>query len=249
MGSVHSCINFRDIGGVPSELGFVARGRLYRTAQLSGVDDDSAEHLARTLRIARYIDFRGQSEIERDGEPRLLLERGVHWVRNPFDLSDEIFSSVSRPAASDWQELYVRAVRRLRPELVQAIRHIAEADAPVVFGCWVGKDRTGVVAALLLSLLGVKDEVIAEDFAKTTELLAPFRAQYTVLWQLEPHAAEEIFNCYSVASAQTMLGFLAAVRSEFGSAQAALALDQATVDALRARYLVEQDDALEPGPA
>jgi protein-tyrosine phosphatase len=245
MDSAHSCVNFRDIGGVPSEFGFVARGRLYRTAQLSGVDEHSAEHLARTLRIARYIDFRGESEIVRDGEPLSLLQRGVHWVRHPFELSDDAFSSLSRPAASDWQDLYLRAMRRIQPELAQAVRHIAEADGPVVFGCWVGKDRTGIVAALLLSLLGVKDDIIAQDFAKTTELLAPFKSQYTGLWQIEPEAAEAIFNSYTVASAETMLGFLAAVRSEFGSVQAALALDQATVDALRARYLVEHDDALD----
>jgi protein-tyrosine phosphatase len=242
-------MNFRDIGGGPSEFGFVARGRLFRTAQLSEVDEHSAEHLARTLGIVRYVDFRAEFEIARDGDPRPLLERGVHWVKNPFDLSDEIFSALRRPAASDWQDLYLRGVRRLRQELAQAIRHIAEADAPVVFGCWVGKDRTGMVAALLLSLLGVKDDVIAEDFAKTTALLAPFKNRFTVLWKLEPHAAEEIFNCYAVASPGTIVGFLAAVRSEFGSVQAALTLDQATVDALRARYLVEQDEALEQARA
>jgi len=236
-------MNFRDLGGVSGKLGHVARGRVFRTAQLSKVDESSAEHLARTLRIARYIDFRADFEIMRDGEPRPLLARGVHWVRNPFDLSDEIFSSLNRPAASDWQELYLRGLRRFRPEIAQAIRHIASADAPLVFGCWAGKDRTGMVAALLLSLLGVEDEVVAEDFAKTTELLAAFKGSFDILWKFEPQAAEEIFRCYSVASPGTMLGFLTAARAEFGSIQAALALDQSTVDTLRSRYLVDRDEA------
>lgn len=236
-------MNFRDIGGVPSDLGFVARGRLFRTAHLSEVDEQSAEHLVAALRIGRYIDFRADFEVTRDGEPRFLLARGVRWIRNPFDLSDAVFEALSRPAAGDWEQLYLRGLRRLRSELAQAVRHIAEADGPVVFGCWVGKDRTGVVAALVLSLLGVADEVIAEDFAKTTELLVPFKARFTVLWKLEPQAAEEIFACYSVARPETMLGFLRALRAEFGSVQAALGLDQATVDALRARYLVELEDA------
>ena len=131
--NLSSLMNFRDLGGAPVPGGVVARGRLFRTGQLSIVSDQVARHLAETLRIGTYIDFRADADIVRDGEPASLLRRGVAWNRHPFELSDACFSAIRVPGASDWQELYVRSFTRVQRELCAAIEAIAGASEPAGF--------------------------------------------------------------------------------------------------------------------
>jgi protein-tyrosine phosphatase len=239
-GEVHPlerCMNFRDLGGVLAREGWVVRGRLFRTAHLSEVDDVAAAHLCEVLQIGTYVDFRTEAEVVRDGDPAPLLARGVRWVRHPFDIADPTFDALKLPQPADWEALYFRAVQRLAPEFAGALEVIAAATTPVVFGCWVGKDRTGMVAALLLSLLGVDEQTIASEYAKTTALLTPFRERFAVLWQDEPETAAEIFEAYGTAAPEVMAGFLERVKERFGSVERALNLNPALVETLRARYL------------
>jgi protein-tyrosine phosphatase len=235
-----SCMNFRDLGGLAAARGRVAPGRLFRTAHLSELDERAAEHLCQVLRIGAYIDFREEHETARDGAPSHLVARGVRWVRHPFDIADEPFRALRRPNAADWEALYFRAMLRLAPVLAGAIRLIAQETAPVVFGCWVGKDRTGMVAALSLALLEVDDATIAADYARTTALLMPFKSRFAFLWQGEPEAADEVFEAYNTAQPEIMAGFLRQVRAHFGSVEQALALEPAVVETLRARYLLSR---------
>jgi len=179
--ALSSLMNFRDLGGAPVPGGTVAPCRLYRTGHLSQLSEEAAAHLAHTLGIRVYIDFRVDHDIVRDGEPKALLRREVVWARHPFDISDAEFQSVRIPFSSDWQQLYFRAVKRLQPEISGVVRAIAAQATPVMFGCWVGKDRTGIVAAFLLSLLGVDDAWIGQEFAKTNQLIQPFKTRFSFL--------------------------------------------------------------------
>ena len=88
---------------------------------------------------------------------------------------------------------------------------------PVVYHCFAGKDRTGVLTALVLGLLGVPDEAIAADYALSkvamVRLLEWLRSEYGAdIAELESSAAAII-----AAEPETMLAFLAAVRSRFGT--------------------------------
>lgn len=229
-------MNFRDLGGVRAGNGLVAPGRLYRTGHLSEIDADAAAHLHGVLNIGVYIDFRAELETTRDGAPAPLIARGVRWQKHPFDISDADFERVRVPRPSDWQALYLRAILRLRPEISGAIRLIAEQATPLVFGCWAGKDRTGIVAALLLSLLGVADEAIAEDYAKTSQGLSGFRDRFSSLWQGAPDF-EELTLAHTTTHPQAMLGLLEDLRARFGSVQSALDLSEQSLTDLKRRYL------------
>lgn len=232
-----SLMNFRDLGGAPVPGGVVARGRLFRTGQLSEISHEAARHLAETLRIGTYIDFRADADIARDGEPASLSQLGVAWCRQPFELSDALFSVIRVPTARDWQELYFRGVERLRVELRAAIQAIATGSQPVVFGCWAGKDRTGIVAALVLSLLGVDEQWIGLDYARTQPALQPFKSRFAFIWRAEPAAERELWAAHSGTPAQTVIDFLQRVRAHFGTVERALDLPDALVDRLRERYL------------
>lgn len=235
-------MNFRDLGGMPARTGRVAEGRLFRTAHLSRIGPEAAERPSRTLAVRSYFDFRTDAEIQRDGEPTALLERGVRWERHPFDLGDAVFAAVKRPTPGDWQALYERSAERLRREIAQVIRAIAAEERPVVFGCWAGKDRTGMLAAFLLSLLGVDDALIARDYARTTDGLRPFEHQFAFLWRGEPLARAELFTAYAVAPAEVMSNFLRNVRARDGSIETLLDLPREVVAALRERYWEEGRD-------
>jgi protein-tyrosine phosphatase len=70
--------------------------------------------------------------------------------------------------------LYAAALRRLGPEIGAVVSELVEPGAlPALVHCTAGKDRTGIVVALVLSSVGVADEVVAADYAVTAELLTP----------------------------------------------------------------------------
>jgi protein-tyrosine phosphatase len=230
-------LNFRDLGGALTASSRVARGRLFRTAQLSELSEAEAEHLHQEYGVSVYLDFRAELEILRDGTPKALLARHVSWQRHPFDISDATFKAIATPGPTDWQALYTRAFRRLRPELLGAVQLIAAAETPVAFGCWAGKDRTGMVAALVLSLLGVEDDWIADDFAKTGAHLLAARHRFSSIWRDRPDAEAELVQAHLRTAPESISGFLREVRQQFGSVQSALGLAEATLDALSVRYL------------
>lgn len=229
--------NFRDLGGIRASSGTIARGRLFRTAHLSYLDDTLAAELATLHGIQTYVDFRTNEEIERDGRPEPLIARGVHWERRPFDIADATFWSVPVPAADDWSGLYTRAFERFRSHFKDIVLTICESPRPVAFGCWAGKDRTGMVAALLLSLLGVSDDAIAADYALTTLGLAPLEPEFAFLARENPELQRALFRAFSEAPPAVMLAFLEGLRARFGSARAALDVAEPTIAALRKAFV------------
>lgn len=238
MSQPRSAKNFRDLGGIAAHGGSVRRGRLFRTAHLSSADESLAAELVETHAIRTYIDFRTDAEIERDGVPAPLIQKGVRWERRPFDLGDETFYALTLPGPDDWCGLYERGLERFRAELSSIVHAIASEPAPLVFGCWAGKDRTGIVAACVLSLLGAADEAIAADYARTTEGLAPHADDFSFLWRKHPERREEFFRSYCVAPAHLMQRFLGRLRSRHGSVHSALDVPESVASALREAYVV-----------
>jgi protein-tyrosine phosphatase len=230
--------NFRDLGGIPTSHGAIAPGRLFRTAHLSYLDEALAAHLAGSRGLRTYLDFRTDYEVTRDGAPKPLMALGVHWERRPFDIGDPLFLSVLLPEADDWSGLYARAFERLRPVFSEVVTSIASLPTPLVFGCWAGKDRTGMVAALLLSLLGVADDAIAADYALTSEGLMAFENEFGFLEREDPELRRKRFLSYCEAPPVVMHTFLAGLRARYGSVRTALDVNELTLQALQ-RSLLE----------
>jgi protein-tyrosine phosphatase len=229
--------NFRDLGGIRASGGVVKAGRLFRTAHLSYLDAVLAAELAKTYRPRTYIDFRTDEEVARDGRPASLITLGVRWERIPFDLSDETFRRVGVPSPDDWSGLYARAFDRLRPVFTSVVESVLSAEGPVVFGCWAGKDRTGMVAALVLSLLGTDDGAIADDYARTTAGLAPLEDVFRFLARDKPELFPVYFRAYCEAPPTVIETFLAGVRSRFGSVQDALGVPDSLALRFRAAFI------------
>lgn len=219
--------NFRDLGGYPTADGQVVRwGRLYRSdslGKLAGADWDRFLGLG----VGAVIDLRYPWEIDAKGrvpEHPTLAYRNLSIEHRPYDqpsLGPEVETGPF--LAERFMEVAQDGVKELR----QALDVIAAPDAgPVVFHCASGKDRTGQLAALVLALLGVPDDVIVEDFTltelATERLLADWRAE---------HGGESPrWPGYGHAPADVMRLFLAAMAQTYGSVQA-YAADQLGVDA------------------
>jgi protein-tyrosine phosphatase len=136
------------------------------------------------------------------------------------------------------------------PALVAAIRQLADpANVPAIVHCSAGKDRTGVVIALVLSVLGVPDEIIAADFAATSLFLnEEFRQALLTrseALQRDSAVVERMLSCEPAL----ILGVLEEIRAEYGDVAVYLTehgLEPAELHSLRMLLLSrpDTDDAL-----
>ena len=167
--------NFRDVGGYGTRDGrTVAWGRLYRSDSLHRIDEADREAFS-ALGVRTVLDLRRPHEIDRDGRVPAydgLAYRHIHpeheeWGR--YDPAEDL----DRYLADRYADLADTGAAGIG----KALQVIADpANAPVVVHCVAGKDRTGVVCALTLALLGVDDDVVADDYALSTEASARFSA-------------------------------------------------------------------------
>lgn len=148
--------NTRDIGGYKTQDGrHVKRGLIYRTANLSHVTEAGCETF-RKLNVATVVDFRHRLTA-------LPLYGGdvwgIHRVAKVYGLP------VSFRKEGPWQEYYVRGVRDNADAFRRTFELIAQQERlPLMYHCNVGTDRTGVMTALLLTLLGVDRDTVLADF-------------------------------------------------------------------------------------
>lgn len=159
--------NLRDVGGYPAAGGVVRPGRLLRGDALHRLDDQARTTLA-GLPVRTVVDLR--EDFEARLSPDALDGTGIAVLRLPvFRVTGDSFG----PSPEDLKTVYEHMVDECGAVLAAAVGHVATAEAqPVLVHCSAGKDRTGVVVALVLALLGVADEVIAEDYHLTSAYLA-----------------------------------------------------------------------------
>lgn len=157
--ALEGLINFRDLGGLPTTGGGAVRpGRLFRSDSLAYATQADVTHLVDDLRVATVIDLRGEFEVTH-------LGRGA-FASAPVSYVSAPIADVS--GAEDLVGHYVAMLTEKGDVLAGTVRLLSSTSTlPAVFHCEAGCDRTGVLAAVVLSLLGVPDEAIAADYAAT----------------------------------------------------------------------------------
>jgi protein-tyrosine phosphatase len=132
--------------------------------------------------------------------------------------------------------IYATMLERFGTRFAGVLQVVADpANQPVVFHCAAGKDRTGLVAALLLGALGVDDEIIASDYAITAEHMDELVARHRARARISDDVAE-VAEQWFTAEASVMRAVLRELREQHGSAAEYLVgngLDPAGLQALR----------------
>lgn len=173
--------NLRDMGGYGTRDGrSVKRGMLYRSGIMSMLTEADERHLV-SLGIATVCDFRRPGE--RKMHPTRWCEpAGVHYYARDYSEASGVLSSVLRGegmTADDVRTTMISLYPELLVDHAPSYRYMFErllaGHAPLLFNCTVGKDRTGVAAALILSALDVPQETIVEDYAETNKHMDPER--------------------------------------------------------------------------
>jgi protein-tyrosine phosphatase len=177
------CLNVRDLGGLLTEDGRRTRaGVVVRSDNVRTLTDAGWRALAEHG-VTRIVDLRWPEELAED-QPRDVDIEVVHIsvLGDEYDADyvaelDAHLDSVD-DVADHYAWSYVDFLERYRERFGRALAAVADADGAVVVHCMGGKDRTGLVSALLLRLAGVDRETIGADYALSSANLAPVTAAW-----------------------------------------------------------------------
>jgi protein-tyrosine phosphatase len=233
-----SLYNFRDAGGYRAADGRAVRwGRLYRSDSLGKLDGGDWERF-RQLGVRTVIDLRHRHEISARGrvpDAGLLRYHNISVEHRPYDqagLGADV--EPARFLADRYGELAADGAAEFR-RVLEVIA--AAGPAPLVVHCAAGKDRTGVLAALLLALLGVAEDDIVADYALTGLVTDRLIAE----WRADNAGKTPRWPGFGQAPAGAMRLFLADLAAAHGSVRGYAAgpagVDDALVEELRGQLL------------
>ncbi len=187
--------------------------------------------------LTTVIDLRSTAELTAEGEGPLARESIRHHHLPLYD--GQPIRSDDGVADLTLADRYFLLARFAAVNVARVLATVTDAAGPVVYHCAAGKDRTGIITAVLLGVLGVPDEVVVADYVATREYLDAIierivatESYRTVFAALPPDTLH--------AEAETMERFLGRVRTEYGGMRS-YAIDAgvtpATLDRLAARVL------------
>ncbi|MGW4353364.1 tyrosine-protein phosphatase [Nocardia sp. NPDC004582] len=215
--------NVRDLGGLPVTGGGTTRfGVVLRSSTLQQATCDDLSHLVGKLGLRTVIDLRLPDEVEREGYG-LIGDAEVHIANLPIRKSPQSSLAardlVPDKTRVDLTDLYGQLLRGSGEHIVAAVRLIIDPDKQsLLFHCAAGKDRTGVLAAILLDAVGVPAAAIAHDYALTNERIQRVRDRLDALPSYEglPQTNTGIL----AVSPEVMHGFLTNLHADHGGAAA-----------------------------
>jgi protein tyrosine/serine phosphatase len=231
------CVNVRDLGGLATRDGGETRaGAVVRGDSPGRLTDDGwralVAHGVRTVVDLRWPEER--AEEPPPGVPVRVVHASLLGERDPDFVAriDEGLDGEELVA-----ETYLALLGRYRAQFAQAAAAVADAEpGGVLVHCSAGKDRTGLVAALLLALAGVEADAIADDYAATEANMAELKRRWVEAAADEADRAQREAR-RTPTPRQAMLDVLAGLEPE-GGAEGYLragGLDGARIERLRER--------------
>ena len=221
-------LNLRDLGGYPTSDGGSVRWRtLLRSDALNRLDDTGRTALAE-LGLRTVIDLRTDEEAQ--DAPSALDGVGAQTYRIPLFTAEALGR-----LPPDLAAVYQYMIDERGPAIASAVGRLCQPGAlPGLIHCSAGKDRTGLVAALILGIAGVPDEVIAGDYAMSAQFLDPAAARVISRIRAIGGAASRLSLGVLGAPPGLIIDALARVRAKAGSVAGYLMQHGLTEDDTRA---------------
>jgi len=174
--SLAGCDNFRDLGGYRTDDNrVVRRGRVFRSDGLHGLEPDDLTTL-QDLRVRTVYDLRMPEEVEEYGVgPWYDAVGAPRLVALPLydTVPDEWFNRPAPCSGADIGAHYLEMLQNRPEQLLRLVRELGQEETyPAVIHCLAGRDRTGSIVALLLTVLGVAPEDVEADYALTGEAIS-----------------------------------------------------------------------------
>ena len=183
---LEGAVNARDLGGLPTiDGGSTVYGRVLRSENLQELTPGDISRLVDELGLTTVVDLRSTNEVTIEGPAPLDALSGVRHAHHPvlrefLDVSDTLKAALLTESIEADRERYpddpmcghyLGYLENRPEEVVGALRTIATAPGAVIVHCAAGKDRTGVVVALALTVAGVEPEAIVDDYMATDDRL------------------------------------------------------------------------------
>jgi len=225
--------NLRDLGGWAVPGGMTHYGVFLRSAMPRTLTAQESAFL-RGYGLTTVLDFRSEQECLRAPDPL----SGLDWVdyRNKpmFDAAAAGGALRIRPeAAFGWVPHYIRMLDERRSWMADVLRALAGAEGCALFHCTTGKDRAGLVSALLLQLAGVSEEDVVADYCVSEVYL---RQVYAEMEEASRLCGGDIDSGFYRTEPAAMRAVLAWLAERFGGAAGylrACGLTEAELDTLR----------------
>ncbi len=202
---LENIVNCRDLGGYPSVYGCTEFGRFIRCGTVNKPTDDDIKAL-KELNVTTVIDLRGDFEFNNQPNDMERLTDNVNHV-SLYELN----VAEAKDMKLTITEVYEYIVENYKENVCEALKEIANApDGAILYHCFLGKDRTGILSMLLLTIAGVYEDDIVADYQLT----------YTYLEEYIRHNADSLWDTneemhYSLP--QTMRALIAFIKSKYGS--------------------------------
>lgn len=211
--------NLRSLEEVPVEGGRICAKPVWRSDNLMFSPSEQIEEL-KHLGLTTAIDLRAPDEVQMNSTS-VLQERKVEHLHRPMTrkaadprtLAETFRNVTTAEEVGDW---YFRLTRARASTLLRCFQDILQSEGGVVFYCAAGKDRTGVLAACLLLLLGASDEDIISDYAKTSRVLAQVRERHDYTTGRPPVNRDSPIYSILHADPRSMRRFLYMIHSSGG---------------------------------
>jgi protein-tyrosine phosphatase len=183
---LEGAVNVRDLGGLPtSDGGSIVPGRLLRSENLQELSPGDVARLVDEIGVTTVVDLRSTNEVTVEGPAPLDALPAVRHAHHPvlqefLDVSDTVKAALLTESIEADRERfpddpmcghYLGYLENRPEEVTGALRSIATAPGAAIVHCAAGKDRTGVVIALALTVAGVEPKAVVADYMATDERL------------------------------------------------------------------------------
>jgi protein-tyrosine phosphatase len=213
--------NFRDLGGYRTSKGYTTAWRkLFRSGELHRMTNNDLKKLKDLVAVSSVMDLRSHYEIDMQGTG-ILADAGFrHFNVSLITDGGKGQANTERYAGfTDMGQFYFSLVqnKEFGRLLIRALEIIAEpSNQPLIFHCSAGKDRTGILAAILLSTMDVVEEDIVDDYCLTEQYMEVLLNYIKSNPQLAADA-ESLPDYFWKVSPRSMWLFLISIRKMYGS--------------------------------